>query len=164
MARRALYRRRLLPARAVAFVAAVLACLVVGTMARAMYAPFDAGSRESLFEIPNGTWARRMAGEQRDILPSTIRLTLGVRDVLHLRNNDTVPQVFGPVLIMPGQDFRLPFETVSENDFNCTAHSSGTMKVIVEAAPAPGLARLRWRLAALDVPHLLEGIGNLWKN
>jgi hypothetical protein len=71
---------------------------------------------------------------------------LGVQDVLLLRNSDTVPQVFGPVLIMPGQDFRLPFETVSENDFNCTAHSSGTMKVIVEPAPAPGLPRLRWRI------------------
>jgi hypothetical protein len=66
-----------------------------------------------------------MAGDKVEILPSTIRLTLGVRDVLLLRNNDTVPQVFGPVLIMPGQDFRLPFETVSSNQFACTAHASG---------------------------------------
>jgi hypothetical protein len=115
-------------------------------LAWAMYAPLGAASRDALFEIPPGTWARRMAGDKRDILPPTIRLTLGVRDVLLLRNRDSVPQIFGPVLIMPGQDFRLPFETVSENDFNCTAHSSGTMKVIVEPPPAAGLARLRWRL------------------
>lgn len=124
----------------------VLALGAAGALAWAMLAPLDATHRDQLFEIPEGTWARRMAGEKRDILPATIRLTLGVRDVLLLRNRDTVPQVFGPVLIMPGQDFRLPFETVSENDFNCTAHSSGTMKVIVDPAPPPGPARLRWRL------------------
>ena len=112
-------------------------------------APLHLASRDKLFEIPKGTWARRMAGDKVDILPSTVRLTLGVRDVLLLRNSDTVPQIFGPVLIMPGQDFRLPFETVSENQFSCTAHASGQMTVIVEAAPNPGLGRLRWRLAEL---------------
>lgn len=121
--------------------------LIAALIAWAALAPLPAGDREELFEIPKGTWARRMAGDKVDILPSTIHLTLGVKDVLKLRNLDSVPQIFGPVLIMPGQEFKLPFETVSENDFNCTAHSSGSMKVIVAAAPAPGLARLRWRLA-----------------
>ncbi|WP_020652129.1 cupredoxin domain-containing protein [Massilia niastensis] len=125
----------------------LLAC-AIAFLAWAMWAPLPASDRDQLFEIPEGTWARRMAGEKRDILPATIRLTLGVKDVLLLRNRDSVPQVFGPVLIMPGQDFRLPFETVSENEFNCTAHSSGSMKVIVDPHPAPGPARLRWRLAA----------------
>ena len=121
-----------------------LAMLVWGALA-----PLHVGSRDKLFEIPKGTWARRMAGDKVDILPSTIRLTLGVRDVLLLRNSDTVPQIFGPMLIMPGQDFRLPFETVSENQFACTAHASGQMTVIVEPSPNPGLGRLRWRLAEL---------------
>lgn len=120
--------------------------LLAGALGWAALAPLPAADRDVLFEIPKGTWARRMAGDKVDILPSTIRLTLGVQDVLRLRNLDTVPQVFGPVLIMPGQEFRLPFETVSENEFNCTAHSSGSMKVIVDPAPAPGLARLRWRI------------------
>lgn len=124
-------------ASAIAFAALVWAAL----------APLGVPSRDYLFEIPKGTWARRMAGEKIDILPSTITLTLGVRDVLLLRNSDTVPQIFGPVLIMPGQDFRLPFAQVSENQFDCTAHASGQMSVIVEAAPAPGWQRLRWRLA-----------------
>lgn len=124
-------------ASAIAFAALVWAAL----------APLGVPSRDYLFEIPKGTWARRMAGEKIDILPSTITLTLGVRDVLLLRNSDTVPQIFGPVLIMPGQDFRLPFAQISENQFDCTAHASGQMSVIVEAAPAPGWQRLRWRLA-----------------
>ena len=40
-------------------------------------------------------------------------LTLGLNDVLVLRNLDDVPQVFGPTLMMPGQSFRLPFEQAS---------------------------------------------------
>ena len=112
-------------------------------------APLHTASRDKLFEIPKGTWARRMAGDKVEILPSTIRLTQGLRDVLLLRNSDTVPQIFGPILIMPGQDFRLPFETVSENQFACSAHVSGQMTVIVEPLPNPGLGRLRWRLAEL---------------
>lgn len=116
----------------------------------AAYAPLGGANRDALFEIPKGTWARRMAGNKVEILPQTITLTLGVRDVLLLRNADTVPQQFGPVLIMPGQDFRLPFEQVSVNEFACSAHASGSMKVVVEDRPAAGLARLRWRLHHLN--------------
>jgi hypothetical protein len=125
----------------------LLLALTFVTLAWGALAPLHTSSRDKLFEIPKGTWARRMAGDKVEILPSTIRLTLGLRDVLLLRNNDTVPQIFGPVLIMPGQDFRLPFETVSENQFACSAHVSGQMTVIVEPLPNPGMGRLRWRLA-----------------
>ena len=46
--------------------------------------------------------------------------------MLLLRNLDEVPQQFGPVLIMPGQSFRLPFEVASTYSFDCSAHASGT--------------------------------------
>lgn len=115
----------------------------------AAFAPPDASSRDEPFEIPKGTWARRMAGEKLEILPDTIRLTLGANDVLLLRNLDEVPQVFGPVLIMPGQSFRLPFETASTYSFACTAHASGQLSVIVEPALSPGWPLLRWRLQRL---------------
>ena len=128
---------------------ASLLAMLLASLLWAAFAPIRLASRDKLFEIPKGTYDRRMKGDQVEILPSTVTLTLGVRDVLLLRNSDTVPQIFGPVLIMPGQDFRLPFETVSENQFACTAHSSGQMTVVVEALPIPGLARLRWRLAEL---------------
>ncbi|MBZ2207677.1 hypothetical protein I4X03_010450 [Massilia sp. R798] len=138
---------------------AVALCLLLA-LAWAALAPPYAASRDLLFEIPKGTWERRMAGDQVEILPSVVQLTLGVQDVLLLRNSDTVPQQFGPVLIMPGQDFRLPFEQVSENQFACTAHSSGQMTVSVVAFPDPGLGRLKWRLAALG--ELFKG--HSWKN
>src|SRR5687767_7298288 len=91
----------------------LLLAIALGTLLWAMFAPIRVASREYLFEIPKGTWERRMKGDKVDILPSRIVLTLGVRDILLLRNSDTVPQIFGPVLIMPGQDFRLPFSEVS---------------------------------------------------
>ena len=124
----------------------ILLAVMIGVLLWACVAPVHTSSRDLLFEIPKGTSERRMKGDKVEILPSTVRLTLGLRDVLLLRNADTVPQIFGPVLIMPGQDFRLPFETVSENQFSCSAHASGQMTVIVEPMPNPGLMRLRWRL------------------
>jgi hypothetical protein len=123
--------------------------LLLALLAWGALAPVGRSSREELFEIPKGTWARRMAGDKVEILPSEVRLTVGVKDVLLLRNSDTVPQIFGPVLIMPGQDFRLPFETPSENQFACTAHASGQMTVLVVPHPDPGWERLRWRVQGL---------------
>jgi hypothetical protein len=126
--------------------AAALALVLGGGLGWAALAPIAPDSRDELFEIPHGTWARRMAGDTVEILPDTIRLTLGARDVLLLRNRDEVPQVFGPVLIMPGQSFRLPFELASTYSFACTAHASGQMNVVVEPHPARGWPALRWRL------------------
>lgn len=118
---------------------------LLAPLAWAAFAPLEAASRDELFEIPPGTYARRMAGDKVEILPDTIHLTLGLNDQLLLRNRDDVPQQFGPVLIMPGQSFRLPFEVASTYSFACTAHASGQMRVVVAPTPEPGLQRLRWR-------------------
>ncbi len=126
----------------------LLACALL-LFCWAALAPLSSANRDLLFEIPKDTFARRMKGEPLDILPSTVYLTLGVKDVLLLRNNDSVPQIFGPVLIMPGQEFRLPFEQESENDFACNAHASGQMKVIVGPTPNPGMDRVKYRLGRL---------------
>jgi hypothetical protein len=123
----------------------LLASAVLGALAWAATAPIVPASREELFEIPPGTYARRIAGDTVEILPDTITLTLGINDVLLLKNLDDVPQVFGPALIMPGQSFRLPFEVASTYSFACTAHARGAMSVVVEPAPARGWPTLRWR-------------------
>jgi hypothetical protein len=128
---------------------AVSAVAFLCSIAAAALAPVEFDSREELFEIPKGTWARRMAGAKVEILPSEIRLVLGIRDVLLLRNLDDVPQIFGPTLIMPGQSFRLPFEVASEYQFACTAHLSGQMTVIVSETPTSPWRRLRWRTGTL---------------
>ena len=126
-------------------VATALSLLVLGGLGWAALAPIHVASHDELFEIPRGTSARRMAGEEVEILPQTIRLTLGLNDVLLLKNSDNVPHIFGPTLIMPGQSFRLPFSQASTYSFQCTAHADGQLNVIVEPAPAPGWGRLSWR-------------------
>jgi hypothetical protein len=115
----------------------------------AAFAPIATASHDHVFEIPKGTWARRMAGNKVEILPNRIRLTLGLRDILVLRNQDDVPQTFGPMLIMPGQTFRLPFERSAEYQFACTAHANGQMTIVVEPNPDTPWARLRWRALEL---------------
>jgi len=126
-----------------------LAAGVVGGIVWAALAPITSASSDEIFEIPKGTWARRMAGNNIDILPSRIHLTLGIKNILVLKNMDDVPQVFGPALMMPGQTFRLPFEVASSYQFACTAHASGQMTVVVAPMPTSPWARLRWRLHAL---------------
>jgi hypothetical protein len=121
-------------------------------------APIHSTSRDQIFEIRKGTWARRMAGDPVEILPNEIRLTLGVRDVLVLRNLDDVPQIFGPTLMMPGQSFRLPFALASSYQFACTAHASGQMTITVEPFPATPWARLRWRVRELLRPQRLTQV------
>ena len=127
--------------------------LLVGVLAAlgwAALAPVTADSRDALFEIPAGTFARRMAGDKVEILPDTIRLTLGLDDVLLLKNLDDVPQVFGPALIMPGQSFRLPFEQASTYSFACSAHASGQLNVVVDPHPTAGWPAMRYRWKQLQ--------------
>ena len=119
--------------------------VLLAPLAWAAFAPIELASRDELFEIPPGTYARRMAGDKVEILPDRIDLTLGLNDVLLLRNRDEVPQQFGPVLIMPGQSFRLPFEVASTYSFACSAHASGQMSVVVAPTPDAGWQRLQWR-------------------
>jgi hypothetical protein len=124
---------------------AIVSAAVLTAVAWAAFTPVIFASREETFEIPKGTWARRMAGNKVEILPSQVFLTLGIRDVLLLKNMDDVPQIFGPTLMMPGQSFRLPFEVASSYQFACTAHASGQMTVVVDEQPDTPWRRLVWR-------------------
>jgi len=127
-----------------AMAAALLVALTWGAVT-----PLRSASREHVFIIPKGTWARRMAGQKVAILPDHIHLTLGLRDILVLRNHDDVPQIFGPTLMMPGQSFSLPFDRPAQYQFACTAHASGQMTIVVEPYPGTPVARIAWRARAL---------------
>jgi len=135
----------------VALLAAAL-CAV----AWAALAPVRTDSNEQVYVIPKGTWERRHAGEHLDIIPAEIRLTIGAKDVLVMRNQDDVPQLFGPVLIMPGQSFQMPFRKASTYLFACPLHTTGLLTIVVEDMPAPGWARLRWRAQGMVMPGALR--------
>lgn len=122
----------------------------LGTLATASwgaFAPLPALPRERVYVIPRGTGARQAADRAVSPIPSRIRLLVGIQDVLVLRNEDDVPQAFGPVQLGPGQTYRVPFQVPATFDFACSAHQDGRVAIVVERAPAPGWARLRWRLA-----------------
>jgi hypothetical protein len=105
--------------------------------------------RERVYVIPKGTRARQAAGQRVTPVPSRIRLVVGVQDVLVFRNEDDAPQSFGPIQLRPGQTYRVPFQVPATFDFACSVHEDGQVAIIVEPAPAPGWARLRWRLLAV---------------
>lgn len=130
---------------AVALAACVLAMLLWGALA-----PLRYPSRELLFRIAPGAAARRAAGQPEPMLPRAVRLTLGVRDVLVLRNDDSAAHNFGPLRLLPGQQFRLPFEQPAMLTYACSAEPGGQAVVSVVALPDPGTERLAWRLHALS--------------
>ncbi|MFB9244373.1 hypothetical protein IV454_02500 [Massilia antarctica] len=116
----------------------------------AAMAPIPPGSRDFLLDIPEHAAERRLAGERAEVLPPVVRLTVGLRDVLLLRNSDKVPHQVGGLRLMPGQQFRLPFERATELQLPCSARVSGELTVLVGLHPNPGPDRLRWRLHALE--------------
>jgi hypothetical protein len=125
-----------------------LAALVCAVLLWAALAPLHYPTRERPLEFPHGAAVLRgPAGAA--LVPAEVRLTLGVRDVLLLRNRDVTPHVFGQVLVLPGHVVRLPFEQAGEYPFACDLAPATKVLVRVLEQPDPGWARLRWRLGAL---------------
>ena len=102
--------------------------------------------RERLLAIPAGATA---SGDERS-LPTAITLTLGVQDVLVLDNHDAVALRFGPVLLAPGQQLRLPFEQAGIYPVAASAWPARRVTVTVVEWPTPGWERLRWRLSTFS--------------
>jgi hypothetical protein len=115
----------------------------------AAFAGLPQGPREAEYVIPKGTAARQSLGMTPAVLPDVMRFTLGVRDVLVLRNEDEVAATFGPVRLEPGQTYRVPFRTATAFQLACSVHGGGQVGIVVTAAPPPGWARLHWRFLNL---------------
>jgi hypothetical protein len=125
-----------------------LAALLCAALLWAAVAPLHYPTRERLLEFPHGASVLRgRAGPT--LVPAEVRLTLGVRDVLLLRNRDVAPHVFGQVLVLPGRAVRLPFEQSGDYPYACDLAPASNVLVRVLPQPDPGWARLRWRLATL---------------
>jgi hypothetical protein len=125
-----------------------LAAILFAALLGAAVAPLHYPTRERLLEFPHGAAVLR-GRPNAAAVPAEILLTLGVRDVLLLRNRDLAPHVFGQVLVLPGRVVRLPFEQAGDYPFACDLAPASTVTVRVLEQPDPGWPRLRWRLAAL---------------
>jgi hypothetical protein len=118
--------------------------LLLPTLLWSALAPLPRTSHERSFIFPAAApGARHLA------LPREVGLTLGVQDVLLIKNLDRQPHVLGPLQLLPGEQFRLPFEHVGVFAYACPDVPGGTLRVRVAPLPDPGWQRLRWRLAAL---------------
>jgi NMT1-like family len=106
----------------------------------------DQGARELTFVIPPGTAARLKEGTPLTVLPSPIHLTMGVRDVLVITNDDEVIHQVGPIILGPRQTYRIPFRRPGRSQYACSLHAAGTLTLVIDPEPAAGLERLRWRL------------------
>ena len=137
MRRPSLYQVQIIVLGVLAFVA-----LAVGTWAA--LTPLPALPKERVIVIPRGASAR---GPQP--LPSDIQLTLGLQDVLVLRNEDDRPQLVGGIEVGAGQSLSIPFYRVQEFQLACSAHPNGQIRISVAAKPTGGLGRLWWRLKRL---------------
>lgn len=119
----------------------------------AALAPLGEGTRERPLDFARG------AAAGAPTVPAELRLTLGVSDVLLLRNRDRAPHVFGQLLVAPGHALRLPFEQAGSYPFACDAAPGTRVMVHVLPEPDPGWSRLRWRMQGLfetvrDLPLL----------
>jgi hypothetical protein len=115
----------------------------------APFAPLPSGPRETVYVIPKGTASRQALGVKSTVLPDVMRFTLGVRDVLVLRNEDDVAATFGPVRLEPGQTYRVPFRTATTFQLACSVHEEGQIGIVVTPAPRVGWERLQWRVMNL---------------
>jgi hypothetical protein len=111
----------------------------------AAVAPLPSGPREVLCTVTKGSAARLARGAAA--IPGRVRLTVGVRDILVLRNDDDVAASFGPVKLEPGQTHRVPFDTPGEFQLACSLHPAGRVDIAVVPTPRPGWARVAWRVA-----------------
>jgi hypothetical protein len=110
----------------------------------AALAPLPALPKEQVLVIPKGASA---LGPQP--FPSNIQLTLGLQDVLVLRNDDDRPQLIGGIEVGAGQSLSIPFFRVQDFQLACSAHPGGQLRISVAAKPAHGFGRLWWRLQRL---------------
>jgi hypothetical protein len=122
--------------------AVVLLAVVAGGWAA--LAPLPALPKERVITIPRGGG---VGGVQP--FPSDIHLTLGLQDVLVLRNEDARPQLIGGIEVGAGTSLSIPFYRVQDFQLACSAHPSGQLRISVTAKPGPGLGRLRWRIDRL---------------
>ncbi|MBI3732543.1 MAG: hypothetical protein HY259_03685 [Chloroflexi bacterium] len=91
-------------------------------------------AHQLVFDVPPGTVERLNRGEAVEILPHTIRLTLGGRDTLVIKNNDRLPVTVGPLIIDPGQRFVERFYQPGSYQLACSLHPEALLQILVERA------------------------------
>jgi hypothetical protein len=136
--------RRPSASRIQAIILGGLAVIGLAVAGWAALAPLPALPKERVIVIPKGA-----NSQTSQPFPSKILLTLGLQDVLVLKNEDDRPQLIGGIEVGAGQTLSIPFSRVQDFQLSCSAHPSGQLKISVSAKPGPGFGRLWWRIERL---------------
>ena len=80
-------------------------------------------------DIPPGTAAAIAAGEDVDIVPDELDLTL--RDALIIVNRDSVAHTIGPFEIGPGERSEHSFNEAAAISAYCSLHPSGSISISI---------------------------------
>ena len=110
----------------------VVLILVVGVAIVITSSVGSASAREYVIEIPEGTGELIDAGQDPDIIPQEIHLTLGEQDILVIRNNDVVGHRISDFWVGAGETFRQEFRTAAIYQGECTIHESAQIQIIVD--------------------------------
>ena len=80
-------------------------------------------------EVPAGTAERIAAGEEVELLPRTLEVSVG--DTLEIHNLDDTPHDVGPYSVAAGQTLRQTFTSPGTLQGLCTLHPSGEITIVV---------------------------------
>lgn len=108
-------------------VVAALTILVGLTVSRVM----DTADREYRIVIPDGTTAKIYRGEDPEIVPQEIHLTLGEEDILVIQNDDAGGHDVAGFYIPAGTTLRQKFTEEAVYQGECTLHPSSQIQIIV---------------------------------
>ncbi len=114
---------------------AIIAIVVIGlvgfVIATVVGSTQSKESHEYRIVIPAGTGDRIAAGEDPDIVPLEIRLTIGEKDTLVIENRDTVGHTIGDFWVGTGETLRQKFHTPGVYLGLCTVHPAQQIQIIV---------------------------------
>lgn len=88
-------------------------------------------SRQLVIVIPPGTASQIEAGQNGNTPPHRIELTLGVRDVLIIQNEDNAWHQVGPYRIAPGHTLVQRFSRPGTVRASCTMYPSREVEIVV---------------------------------
>ncbi|NOK62622.1 MAG: hypothetical protein GFH27_549333n110 [Chloroflexi bacterium AL-W] len=89
-------------------------------------------ARQLVYTIPQGTMDRVIAGEDVTVLPDTINLTVGHKDILIIHNEDTQPIDIGTFRLAPGQQYRQQFFNPGTFELLCSVHADQQLRIEVQ--------------------------------
>jgi hypothetical protein len=87
--------------------------------------------RQYVIVIPAGTAERLAAGDETNAPPHSFELVLGVRDVLVIKNEDSVWHQVGPYRVAPGHTLQQRFSRPGTIQAACTITSSQQVEIVV---------------------------------